>query len=178
MNVLCQPESRCSRLYRCLMAIRAVINEVFILHSYPDTRAKCDPVTARAFRSDAFPVWPDPKARSLWAECKHRLQWLTVAAPQQQERAKPHWAGVPDETLTSEASSLQSDVWLSVRNLTRCCIASVRLMYALFTADLKKSKHTLKQPPKKLVLEHVCTITKSCLLTVGFFSACATDSTF
>ena len=48
-----------------------------------------------ACSNTVFPSW------SLWAECKHRLQWWTVAGPQQQDCAKPHSAGIPDQTSVS-----------------------------------------------------------------------------
>lgn len=83
--------------------------EPFILHFYPDRCAKYDHVTACGFDSDVFPVRVNPKSWSLWAECKHRLQWWTVAAPQQQDCAKPHGAAIPDETFAAVCSSLPSD---------------------------------------------------------------------
>lgn len=79
------------------------------LHSIPIIHS-VHLVTAYDFNSDEFSVWLYPKACSLWAACKHRPLWLTEAVPQQQDCAKPHWARIPDETLSAVCSSLHSDM--------------------------------------------------------------------
>lgn len=59
------------------------------------TDMQCDHLTSPGLQQQCVPRPVNPKACSLWAGCKHRLQWLTVAVPQQQDCAKPHWAGIP-----------------------------------------------------------------------------------